>query len=173
MVQILKLGGKFYSNGFPYLEIISIVINTVSLFSDSYYTQEERAGHEVYASLVCLLEHFLDQLLDSLESGSASSGALRSRGTNKNGQMGRLRFWNWIGYSIRMKCIAGTFMLFTVPQNCFNNFWVHFRILKSSSMLFKQTRCLVLAFKVMVSVEDSGYLCIESPGCFDSSGGKY
>ena len=43
IVQILKaalvqLGGKFYSNGFSYLEIISIVISTASLLAASYYT---------------------------------------------------------------------------------------------------------------------------------------
>lgn len=63
------------------------MVNIVSLTASNYYAWEEWADHGVYGSLVCLQECFPEQLINSLESGSASPGALRSKGIIWNGRM--------------------------------------------------------------------------------------
>lgn len=63
------------------------MVNTVSLTASNHYTWEKWADHGVYGSLVSLQEHFPEQLINNLESGSASPGALRSKGIIWNGRM--------------------------------------------------------------------------------------
>lgn len=82
--RFLKLGGKFDSNGFPYLDVISRVMNTVYLFLAHSYLGRRAAGG-VYDSSACLLQHCSNQLLGSLESGPASLEALKSKETWWNG----------------------------------------------------------------------------------------
>lgn len=50
----------------------------------------------------------------------------------------------------------------------FSNFSVYFRTLEISSDLPQQSRCEVLAFKVMVSGQALVYLHLESPSYMDS-----
>lgn len=82
--RFLKLGGKFDSNDFPYLEVISWVMNAIYLFPAHSYLGR-RAARGVYDSSACLLEHCSNQLIGSLESGPASLEALKSKGTQWNG----------------------------------------------------------------------------------------
>lgn len=145
---------------------ISVIVNIASLTATNYYTWEKGADLDVYGPLVCLHGRLPEQLWNSLESGSASPGTLRSKGNIWNGGMVGLRFWIWVIASWNAWRVCLCFLL--VPQHRFIVFSVHFQILETSSALPWQTRCEVLAFQIMVPAWDSIHLHLETPAYTDS-----